>query len=279
MKVLYGDCGVSSWPPPEDITSSQTSLRRVPGLSVRVFREAIGSDETQVVCLVGDGTPSHGTLGPSGQVFPFFPRSTGSPRKLTCLSRSWPLSTRVTVGASTAYHLSLRGVKPLVVERSAVAAAASGKAGGFLAGGWGSGPTVPLHEVSFAMHERLAEELGVTSYRKIPTLQASPRRAGCRTRVGPSPMPPSADGRVARSHLLRPSDDGLDRHRTRKHILSSCQNRWISWYSPAPRSIGGVFLPQHTPFLINSTCRIPYRDLDACNVPGSRTRRSFGIGL
>lgn len=76
------------------------------------------------------------------------------------------------VGASTAYHLSLRGVKPLVIERSGVACAASGKAGGFLAGGWGSGPTVGLHEVSFDMHEKLAETLGVASYRKIPTLQA-----------------------------------------------------------------------------------------------------------
>lgn len=81
------------------------------------------------------------------------------------------------VGASTAYHLSLRGVKPLVIEREAIAAAASGKAGGFLAGGWGSGSTTRMHEVSFDMHERLAEELGVTSYRKIPTLQVNAFRA------------------------------------------------------------------------------------------------------
>lgn len=52
-----------------------------------------------------------------------------------------------------------------------MAAAASGKAGGFLAGGWGSGPTVRMHEVSYDMHEKLAETLGVASYRKIPTLQ------------------------------------------------------------------------------------------------------------
>lgn len=81
------------------------------------------------------------------------------------------MTTSITaVGASTAYHLALRGVKPIVIERSKVAAAASGKAGGFLAGGWGSGPTVPMHEISFDMHEKLAETLGVTSYRKIPTL-------------------------------------------------------------------------------------------------------------
>jgi len=37
------------------------------------------------------------------------------------------------VGASIAYHLSLKGYKPTVVERAQVASAASGKAGGFLA--------------------------------------------------------------------------------------------------------------------------------------------------
>ncbi|CAM9119458.1 unnamed protein product [Ascophyllum nodosum] len=90
------------------------------------------------------------------------------------------------VGASTAYHLTLRGVKPLVIERSGVACAASGKAGGFLAGGWGNGPTVGLHKVSFDMHGKLAETLGVASYRKIPTLQAS-ERAVNGARSGSSP--------------------------------------------------------------------------------------------
>ncbi|CAM9183541.1 unnamed protein product [Choristocarpus tenellus] len=87
------------------------------------------------------------------------------------------------VGASTAYHLTLRGIKPLVIERSEVAAAASGKAGGFLAGGWGSGPTRRMHEVSFEMHEELAETLSVTSYRKIPTLQV---RGGVRRGSSPA---------------------------------------------------------------------------------------------
>jgi glycine/D-amino acid oxidase-like deaminating enzyme len=41
------------------------------------------------------------------------------------------------IGASIAYHLSLRGVACTIIERSAVGAAASGKAGGFLARGWG----------------------------------------------------------------------------------------------------------------------------------------------
>lgn len=91
-----------------------------------------------------------------------------------CSPASLPTKPQLLVGASTAYHLALRGIKSVVVERAAVAAAASGKAGGFLAGGWGSGPTVRMHEVGFAMHEELAETLGVTSYRKIPTLQVGP---------------------------------------------------------------------------------------------------------
>jgi hypothetical protein len=36
------------------------------------------------------------------------------------------------IGASIAYQLSLRGYKPVIVERSEIAAAASGKSGGFL---------------------------------------------------------------------------------------------------------------------------------------------------
>ena len=85
------------------------------------------------------------------------------------------------IGASIAYHLTLRGISPVVVEGTRVAAAASGKAGGFLAGSWGDGsPTEQLHRVSFAMHERIAEKLEVESYRKLPTMsvRAGPGKAG-----------------------------------------------------------------------------------------------------
>jgi glycine/D-amino acid oxidase-like deaminating enzyme len=36
------------------------------------------------------------------------------------------------VGASTAYYLALKGIASTIVERTEIAAAASGKAGGFL---------------------------------------------------------------------------------------------------------------------------------------------------
>jgi glycine/D-amino acid oxidase-like deaminating enzyme len=75
------------------------------------------------------------------------------------------------VGACIAYNLTLRGVKPVLIERVSPGAAASGKAGGFLARGWGDGPTEQLHTKSFDLHEQLAKQLGIKSYRKIQTLQ------------------------------------------------------------------------------------------------------------
>ena len=94
------------------------------------------------------------------------------------------------VAASIAYHLSLRGVKPLVVERSSVGAAASGKAGGFLARSWGDGtPTEALHRVSFDLHEELARTLKLTSYRRIPTLSVRTRARGRASALSAPPAP------------------------------------------------------------------------------------------
>ena len=85
------------------------------------------------------------------------------------------------IGSACAYYISQeRKVKVTLIERDSIACAASGKAGGFLAKGWGDGDTGPLHELSFDLHAKLAEDLGIASYRKIPTLQvtANQRRAG-----------------------------------------------------------------------------------------------------
>ena len=65
------------------------------------------------------------------------------------------------VGTSIAYHLSARGADVVVIERNAVACAASGKSGGFLAQNWCDGtPLMALARRSFALHAQLAEELG-----------------------------------------------------------------------------------------------------------------------
>jgi hypothetical protein len=146
------------------------------------------------------------------------------------------------IGCSIAYFLSKRGVSSTIVERTSIAAAASGKAGGFLAGrvvtlpgvglvsrvsigsrfdcqqttlrkvptlsemyakkvptlrsgGWGDGgPTQALHRESFKLHEQLATELALETYRKIPTLSVA---GGAN--FGDAKMPVSwLDGNVGR---------------------------------------------------------------------------------
>jgi glycine/D-amino acid oxidase-like deaminating enzyme len=82
-------------------------------------------------------------------------------------------------GASIAYHLSLGAAPPdiTIVERSQ-GSSASYKSGGFLAREWGSGPTVQLHQKSFDLHEKLAKELSLTSFRRIPVVSVSQRKGG-----------------------------------------------------------------------------------------------------
>lgn len=64
------------------------------------------------------------------------------------------------IGACTAYFLARRGVDVTVVERTEVACAASGKAGGFLARDWCAGsPLDALARRSFALHAELAGEI------------------------------------------------------------------------------------------------------------------------
>src|ERR1700740_1845845 len=64
------------------------------------------------------------------------------------------------IGACTAYFLARRGVDVIVVERTEVACAASGKAGGFLASDWCTGsPLDSLARRSFVLHAQLAVEI------------------------------------------------------------------------------------------------------------------------
>ena len=106
--------------------------------------------------------------------------------------------------ASIAYYLSLRGVTSTVVERSEVACAASGKAGGFLARGWGSGPTRQLHEASFDLHEELARDLNLEGYRKLPTLQvaAGERMQQMDALIASGQAPAWLDRQVGRCSLM-----------------------------------------------------------------------------
>ncbi|WCJ31272.1 FAD-dependent oxidoreductase family protein [Euphorbia peplus] len=78
------------------------------------------------------------------------------------------------IGVCTAFFLAKKGVAVTVIEKSSIACAASGKAGGFLALDWcDGGPLSSLARVSFNLHQSLAEELnGAVSYgyRRLTTL-------------------------------------------------------------------------------------------------------------
>jgi glycine/D-amino acid oxidase-like deaminating enzyme len=87
------------------------------------------------------------------------------------------------IGASIAYFLSCRGVKPIVIERRGLACAASGKSGGFLALDWCDGsPLEALARRSFALHASLAERIADDwGYRRLTTFGGF---SGTRTRAG-----------------------------------------------------------------------------------------------
>ena len=76
------------------------------------------------------------------------------------------------VGTTTAYYLAKEhGIKSILVDPSgAIAPAASGKAGGFLALDWNDySPVGPLARRSFALHQELADTLGADKiqYRRL----------------------------------------------------------------------------------------------------------------
>src|SRR5580658_2562203 len=89
------------------------------------------------------------------------------------------------IGTSTAYRLALRGADVTVLERAAIACAASGKAGGFLARDWCDGtPLMHLARRSFDLHAELAESLnGDWGYRGLVT---SASRGPSRGWISPS---------------------------------------------------------------------------------------------
>jgi glycine/D-amino acid oxidase-like deaminating enzyme len=88
------------------------------------------------------------------------------------------------IGACTAWFLRRRGIDVIVVERADVAAAASGKAGGFLARDWCEGsPLDALARRSFAIHAQLPEEIAgdwgyrpMTAYSGFVAADGHPRR-------------------------------------------------------------------------------------------------------
>ena len=84
------------------------------------------------------------------------------------------------IGTSLAYFLCRRGIEAVVIERTGIANAASGKSGGFLALDWCDGSALaPLARRSFALHADLAARIDDDwGYRRLDTLGvvASARR-------------------------------------------------------------------------------------------------------
>jgi glycine/D-amino acid oxidase-like deaminating enzyme len=103
------------------------------------------------------------------------------------------------VGASVAYFLTRRGARPLVVDRARPAAAASGKAAGFLALDWNAGtPLDALARASFALHREIADELGAErlGYRPMDALMTAAADEGDLERYRRLANPEWLDGNV-----------------------------------------------------------------------------------
>jgi glycine/D-amino acid oxidase-like deaminating enzyme len=74
------------------------------------------------------------------------------------------------IGVAIAYYLSLRGAEAVIIERTGIANAASGKSGGFLALDWCDGSRLSqLARRSFALHAELAEVVPGGGYRRLTT--------------------------------------------------------------------------------------------------------------
>jgi glycine/D-amino acid oxidase-like deaminating enzyme len=102
------------------------------------------------------------------------------------------------IGACTAYFLRRRGIDVTVVERTEVAAAASGKAGGFLAKDWCAGtPLDALARRSFALHAQLPGEIaGDWAYRPVTAYSGFVAPDGAEHRHTPSALGWLSDGVV-----------------------------------------------------------------------------------
>ncbi|XP_059623939.1 putative oxidoreductase C1F5.03c [Cornus florida] len=106
------------------------------------------------------------------------------------------------IGVCTAYFLAKKGAAVTLVEKSSVACAASGKAGGFLALDWcDSGPLSSLARASFNLHRSLAQDLdGRQSYGYRPLTALSLTITESEShRKSPSPNLPSWVDGPARS--------------------------------------------------------------------------------
>lgn len=114
------------------------------------------------------------------------PQSTSSPPKKVVVCGGG------VIGVCAAYYLSKKGAAVTLIEKSSIACAASGKAGGFLAYDWcDGGPLSSLARASFNLHRSLAQELdGYNSYGYRPLTTLSLSVTESKSVTGPSPGVP-----------------------------------------------------------------------------------------
>ena len=109
------------------------------------------------------------------------------------------------IGAATAWFLTRRGARPLLVDRARPAAAASGRAAGFLAADWSTGtPLDALARASFALHREIAGELGAErlGYRPMDALMTAASDEGDLERYRRLPNPGWLDGNVVAHEVI-----------------------------------------------------------------------------
>lgn len=107
--------------------------------------------------------------------------------------------------AATAWFLARRGAPPLVIDRVGPAAAASGRAAGFLALDWNAGtPLDALARASFALHREIADELGweTVGYRPLGALMTAAADRQDLERYRRVPTPEWLDGNVAAHEVI-----------------------------------------------------------------------------
>lgn len=120
------------------------------------------------------------------------------------------------IGACTAYFLARRRIDVTVVERAEIAAAASGKAGGFLALDWCAGsPLDALARRSFSLHATLQDETGANwSYRRMNAHSGVVVGERSARRHAPSELDWLSDGIVITSRLGTPETTAIVPPRT-----------------------------------------------------------------
>jgi glycine/D-amino acid oxidase-like deaminating enzyme len=121
------------------------------------------------------------------------------------------------MGAALAYFLTRRGVAVTVIERTAVACAASGKSGGFIALDWcDTSELGPLARASFALHAELARVIPVDyGYRRLHTFMMAAREQGGMRGRHPTPAPPWIDGDAVLTGALGSPDTTAQVHPAR----------------------------------------------------------------